>query len=461
MPKDALAGAGRLLARAAGRFRSDDPLTRAAALTYTTLLSLVPFLAVFFAVLSAFGTFLGTESRLEAFLLRHLLPGSASAAIGHLTRFTEKTAAVGAIGFVALLLTALLLLDAIETAFRRIYRLPEGRSIRQRLLSYWTMLTVAPVLLGLSIYVSGSASRLSPMLKVAGVERAVHAWALVWQFLLPLAISWGAFTVAYLVLPATGVRPRAAAGGALVAAVLFEAAKAGFDWYVRSFASFEKLYGAVALVPIFLVWVNLTWLIVLFGAEVAYCSQHPEVTPADERRARPRASPGPLAARVLWVVARDFAAGRRRPTAEAVADELGADADAVAAAVAALEAEGLVARVLDPADGDGSPGLLPARPLAGVTVADAVRAGERAGGGRAEGSEADSPVLGLLVAAEAEASTRLEGESYAGLVARWHEASAEPAGSAPPYRAGAPHDRSAEASLRRAGVPTGSPEGRP
>jgi membrane protein len=251
-----------------------------------------------------------------------------------------------------------------------------------------------------------------------------------------------------------------------VAAALFEAAKAGFDWYVRSFASFEKVYGAVALVPIFLVWLNLTWLVVLFGAEVAYCAQHPEVAPADERRARPRVSPGPLAARVLWVVARDFATGRPRPTVDAVADELGADPDAVAAAVAALEVEGLLARVLDPADGDGSPGLLPARPLAGVTVGDAVRAGERSGGGRAEGGEADSPVLGLLAAAEAEASRRLEGATYAALVAGWRQAAgasaplggaSDEAGVARPARGGALAEPAATSARRGDSEPAGDP----
>ncbi len=412
-----LACSGRVLARAARRFGADEAMTRASALTFITLLSLVPFLAVVFAIFSGFGTFFEPEARLEAFLLHHLLPSSAAAAIQYLTLFTQQTAAVGLIGSVALLAIALLLLNGVETAFRRIYRLPQGRSIRQRLLSYWTMLTVAPLLLGLSIYVSGAARRLAPLAESAGLSGAAVLY--VSSVVAPLLITWGAFTLAYLVLPATQVRLRAAAAGAFVAAVLWEAGKTAFDLYVRHLTLFEQLYGAVAVVPIFLVWVDLTWVIVLFGAEVAYCAQHPESGPADVRPDRPRPAPGPLAARVFWAAAREFAASRRRPTLEAVADELAAEPEAVEHAVARLEEAGLVARVLDPADADEPPGLLPARPLAEVTVAEAVRAGEAAGGGFAEGTEAGSPVLGLLAAAEVEAATILEGATYGALVEQW------------------------------------------
>ncbi len=420
-----LARGGRVLMRAARRFRADEAMTRAAALTFTTLLSLVPFLAVFFAILSGFGTFFQTEARLEAFLLRHLLPSSAAAAIQYLTRFTQQTGTVGLIGFVALLAIALFLLNGVETAFRRIYRLPEGRSVRQRLLSYWTMLTVAPLLLGLSIYVSAAARRLAPLAESAGLPGGGVLYLS--SVVAPLLIAWGAFALAYLVLPATPVRLRAAAAGGLVAAVLWEAGKTAFDLYIRHLALFEQLYGAVAVVPIFLVWVDLTWVIVLFGAEVAYCAQHPEPGPADVRPDRPHPTPGPLAARVFWVVAREFAASRGRPTVEAVADELKAEPEAVSAAVTRLEEAGLVARVFDPADADDPRRLLPARPLAEVTVAEVVRAGEAAGRRFAEWAEAGSPVLGLLAAAEAEAATLLEGATYGTLVERWR-ARQEPEG---------------------------------
>ncbi len=415
-----LSRAARLLVRAVRRFGTDDGMIRAAALSYTTLLSLVPFLAVFFALLSAFGRFIRTEARLEAFLLAHLLPSSASAATEYLTRFTRNTAAIGVIGFVFLLLTALLMLNAIETAFRHIYRLPEGRSIRQRLLSYWTMLTVSPLLLGLSIYVSGTARRLGPLAESAGLVGAVYLWS----YLTPLFITWGAFTLAYLVLPATSVRLRAAAAGAFVAALLWEIAKAAFDWYIRQYASFERLYGALALVPIFLLWINLSWIIILLGAEVAFCVQYPEPDPAGDRPAGGRPAPGPLAARLFWIVARDFAAGRGRPTAEAIAGELQVDVEAVESAAARLERAGLVARVPDPADADAPAGFLPARPLASVTVAEVVRAGEVPGGGLAEGAESGSPVLGLLAAAEVEASAVLEGATYGALAEQWRASQA-------------------------------------
>ncbi|HEX7124700.1 MAG TPA: YhjD/YihY/BrkB family envelope integrity protein [Thermodesulfobacteriota bacterium] len=414
-----LARTGRLLVRAARRFHADDASTRAAALTFRTLLSIVPFLAVFFAVLSAFGPFARTEARLEAFLLEHLLPGTARAAIAHLTRLTEKTAAVGAVGFVALVATSLLLLGAIEDAFRHIHRLPEGRSFRQRLLSYWTTLTVAPLLFGVSIYLSGAATRLSPRLVPDALLDILRSGEILWGYLVPLLVSTGAFTLGYLVLPAASVRLAPALAGGATAGLLWEAGKAAFDWYVRRFASFEQVYGALALVPIFLLWVQVTWLIVLFGAEVAYCAQHPDPGPETAPARRDGPARGPLAARVLWSVAREFTAGRPRPTVAGVAAELSVEAEAVERAVGALERAGLVARVAEPGDAEGGTGLLPARPLDQVTVADALRAGEAEGGGLAEGAEAEEPLLGLLRAAAGEVEERLGRETYASLASRW------------------------------------------
>ncbi len=435
---------GRLLARAARRFRADDAPTRAAALTFRTLLSLVPFLAVFFAILAGFGPFVRTEARFESFLLEHLLPGTAQTAITHLTRLTQKTTAVGTIGFVALLATSLLLLSAIEDAFRHIHRLPEGRSLRQRLLSYWTTLTVAPLLFGVSIYLSGAATRLSPLLVPVGLLEVLRSSTLLWAYLVPLLVSTGAFTLGYLVLPATSVRLVPALTGGVAAGFLWETGKAGFDWYVRHFTSFEQIYGALALVPIFLLWVQLTWLIVLFGAEVAYCAQHPDPGPGPETApARSEGSArGPLAARVLWSVAREFAAGRGRPTAAAVAIELSVDAEAVERAVDALESAGLVARVAEPGDAELAAGLLPARPLDQMTVAGALRAGEAQGGAFAEGSEAESPLHEVLRAAAADLQGRLERETYASLVARWRarQVSREATAVKPPDYAVGPPD---------------------
>lgn len=410
---------GRLLARAARRFRADDAPVRAAALTFRTLLSLVPCLAVFFAVLAGIAPAERGESRLEHFLLEHLVPGSASAAIGHLERLTEKTAAVGTIGFLALVVTAILLLSAIEDAFRHIYRLPEGRSLRQRLLSYWTTITVAPLLFGVSIYLTGAATRLSPVLVPQAWLEVLSASELLWGYLLPLLVSTGAFTLGYLVLPATTVRLVPALAGGVVAGLLWETAKGGFDWYVRHFASFEQIYGALALIPVFLLWVQLTWLIVLFGAEVAWCAQHGDPGPEAPLVRGPSPARGPLAARVLWVAARAFASGQSRPTVAGVAADLAVDAETVESAVDALSAAGLLARAVDGEDAESSPGLLPARPLDQITVADAVRAGEAQGGGYADASEADGPLADLLGTLDREIDGRLRKETYAALAARW------------------------------------------
>ena len=232
-------------------------------------------------------------------------------------------------------------------------------------------------------------------------------------------MSTGAFTLGYLVLPAASVRLGPALAGGATAGLLWEAGKAAFDWYVRRFASFEQIYGALALVPIFLLWVQVTWLIVLFGAEVACCAQHPDPGPETAPARRDGHARGPLAARVLWVVAREFAAGRPRPTVAGLAAELSVEGEAVERAVGALARAGLVARVAEPADAEGDAGLLPARPLEQITVADALRAGEAEGGGLAEGDEGEEPLYGLLRAAAREVEERLGRETYASLSARW------------------------------------------
>lgn len=187
------------------------------------------------------------------------------------------------IGFVAimtLLYAAMSMLVEIEHAFNEIYLAPEGRSWARRIAQYWTLLTLGPILLiasfTISHYLTDSADTIA---KLGGDTYAVHLKEVL-RYVIAAVVSSGLLLLIYVIVPNTRVQPLPAALGALVAGVLWESSKAGFTAYV-GFATREveggtnlsNLYGTVAILPLFLVWVYLSWLIILFGLQLAYSMQ--------------------------------------------------------------------------------------------------------------------------------------------------------------------------------------------
>ncbi|WP_376692743.1 virulence factor BrkB family protein [Wenzhouxiangella sp. EGI_FJ10409] len=246
-------------------FREDRSFEAAAALSYTSLLAVVPLMAVMLGVISAFPVFDQWANELESYIFSNFVPAAGDAVQEHLNQFVERTAGLTSAGTVFLIITALLLMSTIERSFNRIWRVAKPRGVTGRLLTYWSVLTLGPLLMGASLALTSYLAAL-PLLAPEAVRGLLQAFFL---NLTPFFVALIGFAMVFLVVPNRRVRLRHALFGALVSAVLFELAKRGFVLYVTHFPTYERLYGALAAVPIFLVWIYVSWVVVLLGASVA------------------------------------------------------------------------------------------------------------------------------------------------------------------------------------------------
>lgn len=246
------------------RFDEDRCMPIASSLTFTTLLAIVPIVTVALTLISAFPVFREASAHLEEFLLENMIPESAENVATYAQQFTENAGRLTAVGLVFLFVTAMIVLMTIDRALNEIWRVPRPRPPIQRVFIYWALLTVGPVLIGLSL------SLTSWLVSVSlGVVQDVPHAARVLARVVPIALTGIAFSMLYLTLPNRRVLWRDAFAGGLLAAVAFEAMKHGFAFYVTRFPTYKLVYGAFAAIPIFLMWIYLSWLVVLFGAVAA------------------------------------------------------------------------------------------------------------------------------------------------------------------------------------------------
>jgi membrane protein len=275
--RDFQARAARVLAAAARRLREiplffwyvakrywhDHCFQSAAAMSYNFLFAAIPMIAVGFAILAAFPVFDQIRAGFLDFIIQYLLPQAGEDFRFAFDEFLRNTKNLTAIGIVALAVTAIILLDTIETVFNRIFRQSQVRPLVARVTMYWAILTFAPLLVG------GSVAMSTIVFNQGGIDRlglsAVSA-ALVW--FAPFGLIMVAFMISYLIIPYRRVRLRGALVGAAVAALLFQGLRWGFALYVQAFPSYKTLYGTLSIIPIFLLWVYLVWCVSLFGAEI-------------------------------------------------------------------------------------------------------------------------------------------------------------------------------------------------
>jgi membrane protein len=247
------------------RFREDRLGLTAGSLTFTTLIALVPLVTVMLAVFSAFPMFAGFEAALQKYFLQNLVPeGIARPVLRALTQFAGKARSMGTLGLLLLLTTALALVLTIDRTLNGIWRVRQPRPLGQRVLVYWAALTLGPLALGVSLTITSlavSASRGWVDALPGGVALVLDGV----QFGLLLAATAGLFHY----VPHTDVRWRHAGAGALFVAVAFELAKSGLAWYVESVPTYSTVYGALATLPILLLWIYMVWVIVLLGAIIA------------------------------------------------------------------------------------------------------------------------------------------------------------------------------------------------
>ena len=246
------------------RFVEDRCFESAGALAYATLFALVPLAAVVFGVVSMFPLYETWVDQLTEFVFKNFVPRAAETVADFLRDSASNARGLPGLGALTLLVTALLTLASIEDTFNRIWRVTTPRRALSRVLTYWAALTLLPFLAVASLIVSSYLASLEFL--VGNGEQGSSLWHSVLG-MLPLVLELVAFSVAYRVIPNRTVSARHALIGGLLATLLFEAAKAGFAYYL-SRANYQALYGAVAVIPIFLIWIYVSWVVVLLGASI-------------------------------------------------------------------------------------------------------------------------------------------------------------------------------------------------
>ena len=251
------------LLRFAARRLDEERLPQVAgSLTFTTVLGLVPLLTIALAIFTAFPLFNTFRASLETYFSDHLMPRIiANTVLDYLNQFAAKSMRLSAFGAVALFVTAVAMMSMVDRVFNRIWRITTPRPLVQRILIYWAVVTLGPLLIGVSL-------TLSSYLFTAtnGAVMQVRFIGNMFYSAISLLLTIGAFTLLYVTVPNRAISWRDAAAGGALAGLAFEVAKRVFALYITKFPTYTMVYGSIAAIPIFLVWIYMFWMITLVGA---------------------------------------------------------------------------------------------------------------------------------------------------------------------------------------------------
>ncbi|MGH8462386.1 MAG: YihY/virulence factor BrkB family protein [Stenotrophobium sp.] len=315
---------------------------RAMGLVYTTLLSLVPILALAFSVLKA----LGAHDTLEPMLLEFLRPlgSQAQDLTNTILGFVEKmkVGVLGSLGVSLLLYSSISLIQKVEESFNFIWRISRPRPISQRISDYISVLMVGPLLVFSAIGITATVASSSMVGRIIAIEPFGLLYYLLSK-LLPYLLIVGAFTFLYSFVPNTRVRWRAAAGGGLFAGLLWQFSSVLFASFVASATNYNAIYSGFAIVIFLLIWLDLGWLILLTGCQLAFYLQHPQHLAPEH--ATPALSPRGaefLTLMIMALVGRRFINGEPGYTQDELAQTLEAPPANVAQTVDVLLKQGLL-----------------------------------------------------------------------------------------------------------------------
>jgi membrane protein len=254
------------LVRFARRRLKEEKLPQVAgSLTFTTTLALVPLLTIVLAIFTTFPLFGQFRTALDQYFVATVMPKTiANTILSNLTQFASKATRLSAVGAVALLFTSTAMMAMVERAFNQIWGVRRPRPVVQRVMIYWALLTLGPLLFGLSLTVTSQL-----FIATGGLGRTVPLLGALFTTLVSVGLTTGAYTLLYMTVPNRYVDWRDAVWGGLVAAIAFEVAKRMFAVFIRQFPTYAIIYGALAALPLFLLWMYLSWMITLVGALLA------------------------------------------------------------------------------------------------------------------------------------------------------------------------------------------------
>lgn len=353
-----------------GRDLHDGQLNlRAMSLVYTTLLSLVPLLALSFSVLKG----LGAHQQMEPLLAELLAPlGPKSRDFAHqLFLFVDKIKAgvLGSLGLLLLVYTAVSLVHKLEDSLNAVWRVQQARNMVRRMSGYLATLLLGPLLVVTTLGIVSSLEG-TPLVQRALSIGVIGQLAALVGVLLPYAMIVAMFTVAYVSIPNTRVRLRSALVGAVIAGVLWRWVGLAFAALAGSSAQYDAIYSGFAIVLLFMIWMYVSWLILLFGAQIAFYAQNPRLM----TRYRFRLQLGgrlreKLALLVMYLVGENYYRQRTPWSIESLSDRLRVTGDALETVVSRLAANGLLLEV----ESDQA-GMVPGRDMGTITLREIVAA---------------------------------------------------------------------------------------
>lgn len=336
---------------------------RAMSLVYTTLLSLVPLLALSFSVLKGFGV----HNQVEPVLLVFLAPlGESSAEVARrIIGFIDQlnVGVLGSIGLVLLIYTVVSLLQKIEESVNYIWHVAQMRRFTLRVSGYLTVLLMGPVLAFAVLGTSKALSKTAPVRELLATEPLggiVHALGSA----LPTALAIAIFTLVYFLIPNTRVRAGSALAGGAVAGALWQVAAWGFASFAAQSTQYAAIYSSLAILVLFLIWLYINWIVLLLGASIAFYRQHPEylIAPQGEPRLSNRMRER-VALLAMYLIAKSYRDGDAAWSFAALTQRLGVPTHALAIVLDALQGAGLLVQI----EGD-APAYLPARDPDTITV---------------------------------------------------------------------------------------------
>lgn len=333
----------RILLSSADRFYWDNGFSKAASLAYTTLLSLVPLMALAFGLLASFAASNEHVSEVRRFIFRQFVPNTVGVdqALAYLSKFSESLSSLNAIVIIFLILTSVLLLNSVEYALNEVWQVYEPRTIAHRVAIFSAIIVIAPALIVSGYYFA--TFRVQPLLDNFGVGHYLN-W--VYNYVLPFLIDYIAFVSLFFLVPKAPVQLSSASVGAFIAALFFAFAKETYAIYIEKFSSYGTIYTTLAAIPVSLFWLYIAWTIVLFGVEVSYQAQY--LPRHGELWKRSLLSVGDaqlvLAIQSLVFIERAFREGRRLPSDLELAEALGCSTVVLKPTLDALERASIICR---------------------------------------------------------------------------------------------------------------------
>jgi membrane protein len=243
------------------RVRETMILRVAASLGYTTLIAVVPLIAVALAVFAAFPSFESVRNQVQDFFIENLVPDIGQDIQNYMTQFVSAASKLTTLGVAGIAVTAVLLLSTIENSFNFIFNVRRHRNFATKITVYWTIITLCPLLLGIAFSLKGYLFTL----KYFQSDYFVGSGIIV-SYILPNLLTFGALILSYTLVPNKKVRISDAFWGAVVAFLLLALLRCGFGYFLLLNVAYRTLYGALATLPVLLIWLYLWWTVVLFGA---------------------------------------------------------------------------------------------------------------------------------------------------------------------------------------------------